>query len=124
MNPPSVSMTRRRQHASTEQWVKQAETKLESMFKGGKHVFNERLVCSFDDGGDIIVTDSGGQQRRFIPAGGIQGLFDIDAMDNGDFIIAASNGLHHSSNGKRQATGYTTAQTVSGKQRATPQLKR
>ena len=93
-------------HQSTAQWVKQAETKLESMLKGGTHVFNERLVCSFDDGGNsIMVADSGGQQRRFIPARGIRGLFDIDAMDNGDFIIAASNGLHRSSNGKWQATG-------------------
>ena len=94
-------------HQSMAQWVKQADTKLESMLKGEKHVFNERLVSSFDDDGGsrIMVTDSCGQHRRFIPAGGIRGLFDIDAMDNGDFIIAASNGLHRSSNGKWQATG-------------------
>ena len=107
---PQTNASLTLKQATTKQWVKQAETKLESMLKGGKQVFNERLVCSFDDGGDIIVTDSGGQQRRFIPARGIQGLFDIDAMDNGDFIIAASNGLHHSTNGRQQATGYITAQ--------------
>ena len=83
--------------ASTKQWMKQAEQKLFSGVRGLR-VINQQLWCCCRDAG-IVVFDSELQQQCTIPAAGMDSVWDVAEMSNGDVIIAARTGLYHSSNG-------------------------
>ena len=66
-------------------------------------VINQQLWCcsGFDD---IVVFDSELQQQRsIILDADIGDVADVAEMSNGDVIIAAANGLYHSSNGKQHS---------------------
>ena len=92
----NVSMTLK--PASRKQWVKQAETALPSTPEGLR-VINQQLWSCCKDAG-IAVFDSELQQQRTIPAADMGDVYDVTEMSNGDVIIAAANGLYHSSKGK------------------------
>ena len=86
------------EHASTKQWVKQAENKLPGRPQGLR-VINQQLWCCCGYDG-IVIFDSELQQQRTIPA--CMGyVCDAAEMSNGDVVIAtASNGLYHRRNGE------------------------
>ena len=47
-----------------------------------------------------MVFDSELQQQRTLPAADMGNVFDVAEISNGEFIIAATKGLYHRSNGK------------------------
>ena len=49
-----------------------------------------------------MVFDSELQQQRTLPAADMGDVYDMAEMSNGDVVMAAKNGLFHSSNGKWQ----------------------
>ena len=62
-------------------------------------VIKQQLWCCCFDAG-IVVFDSELQQQRIIPARDMKYMHDVAEMSNGDVVIAALNGLYHSSNGE------------------------
>ena len=77
------------------QWVKRSEEKLPSE-PLCLRVINQQLWCCCIDGG-IVIFDSELQQQHTIPAGSMGHVNDVAEMSNGDVVIAATNGLYHSS---------------------------
>ena len=80
---------------SKKQWVKQAEQKIPSA--RCLRVINQQLWCCCHDAG-VVVLDSHLQQQRTIPSGDMGEVMDVAEMSNGDILIAATKGLHHSRN--------------------------
>ena len=92
------------QQVRMKQWVKQAENRLPCTH--GMRVINQQLWCYCGDAG-IVVFDSELQQQHTTPAAVMSEVFDGAEMSNGDVVIAACNGLYHSSNGKHFKLSYT-----------------
>ena len=83
------------------QWVRQAQKKLPSRPQAVR-VINQQLWCCCV-GTDIVVFDSELQQQRAIPADDMGTVYDVAEMSNCDVVIAAYEGLYHSSNGTYMA---------------------
>ena len=64
----------------------------------GLRVIKQQLWCCCQGAG-IVVLDSELQHQRTIPAGEMGWVYDVAEMSNGDVVIAADNGLYHSSKG-------------------------
>ena len=88
-------------HASTKQWVKQAETKLPAEPQALR-VINQQLYCCCYGNG-IVVFDSELQRQRNIqrPDMGYIRVYDIAVMSSGDTVVATRDGLLQNVIGKR-----------------------
>ena len=81
------------------QWVKQAEKKLSS-HPISLRVINQQLWCCCNEGGTVVFDSELQQQRTTgVSAANMSDVVDVAEMSNGDVVIAAENGLYHSSNG-------------------------
>ena len=91
--------------ASAKQWVKRAEKEL-PCDPQSLRVINQQLWCCCGGDAGIVVFDSELQQQRTIPAADMGDVYDVTEMSNGDVIIAAANGLYHSSKGKLHSMSH------------------
>ena len=94
--------------ASTKQWVKQAEKKLQK-FSQGLRVINEQLWCCSSKA-SIVVFDSDLQKQRVIRTADMGRVCDVAETTNGDIIIASTNGLYCTGNGECSQLTSTTGE--------------
>ena len=80
--------------------MKQAEKK-QPEWSRSLRVINQQLWCCCGGDAGIVVFDSELQQQQCtIAAAGKGYVNDVAEMSNGDQVLAASDGLYHSTNGE------------------------
>ena len=75
-------------------WVGTAEEEITCDSLWALRVINQQLWCCCSSDG-IVVFDTELKHQRTIPCGDMRRVFDVAQMSNGDVVIAAAYGLHH-----------------------------
>ena len=77
-------------------WYRQTEKQLQSSTPTSIRVINDQLwICGGQSGIEIYDADLTFHRAVSSPGMGVQSVNDVAEMDNGDVIVAASDGLYH-----------------------------